>query len=57
MTCQLTTSCLKPATLKVTVNDGRTAFVEKQVPACEACAAKEPKVLAENQAWKEQQLG
>lgn len=53
MICQLTTTCLKPHTQMVKVNDWRTAFRERDVPACDECVAMEPAKKAENEAWQE----
>ncbi len=52
MICHLGTICGKPAVETLTINDFRTGFVEKTVPACQACIDDQPALIEEHENWQ-----
>ena len=52
MRCHLTIACANEASTKVFVNDQRTGFAEKTLPACADCAEGNEKIVQEFHQWR-----
>ncbi|MES2201169.1 MAG: hypothetical protein V4498_02850 [candidate division FCPU426 bacterium] len=52
MICHLGTACSNTATKTLKINDFRTGFVEKSVPACDPCIMDQPALIQEHENWK-----
>ncbi len=52
MICHLGTACNNKAVETVKIDDWRTGFTPKEVPACKACLDDQPALLAEHEEWE-----
>ncbi len=52
MKCHLGTACSNEASDKLLINDFRSGFVQKDVPACAPCIEDQPRLLKEHEEWQ-----